>query len=75
MPLKIKYPQFREAAHELLQDGHPRTAADIIDCVPMRMCPTRNQAASVLRMDPRFTSAGLYLWTLANLRTVKKSEN
>ena len=65
--MKIKYPQFRNAAHQLLQDGRPRTAADINEAIPMRMCPTRNQAASVMKMDPRFTSAGLYLWTLTNL--------
>jgi hypothetical protein len=70
--MKIKYSQFRDAAHILLGDGRPRTAADIIDAVPMRMCPTRNQAASVLKMDPRFISAGLYLWTLTNLPEVKE---
>ena len=68
--VKLKYSQFRDQAAVLLADGRPRMVVDIIDTVPMRMCPTRNQAASVLRRDPRFTSAGLYLWTLTNLPKV-----
>jgi hypothetical protein len=65
--MQLKYSGFRNHAAAVLSEAMVLHITDLLAAVPLRLVPTRNEAASVLQKDERFIGLGDGLWELAEV--------